>query len=276
MSENTHLALTPGNYHSREANLCYYSVSQIKTFRECAARWYAKYVRGTWEDEEKDALLQSSYIDRALLTPEDLDAWCEQHKEFCYGSKKSNQEEAKKLKSVENLDLAVAAVQRQPLLMSYLEGQRQVILTGTLGGSPVKAMLDVLNVAKCRLVDLKAMASLSQEFWNREERRYENWIEHYGYWLQMAVYRELVRQRFGPVVGCFIVAVSKEADPDVHLYMLSGELFMQEQLTLAKAAIDSMNTLRQTDATSLVLEGCMKCAYCRKTQIIDKPTILHG
>ena len=80
--------LNEENYYSREANLAYMSVSMYKKFagtygkRACEFKAMEE-LGGRWEDEQTDALLIGSYVDRYFEGS--LDRFLSEHPEMFRG-----------------------------------------------------------------------------------------------------------------------------------------------------------------------------------------------
>ena len=128
--------LTAENYHSVEANKSYWSVSMYKAFDKCEASGLAQ-VRGQYERPETDALLIGSYVD-AYFTG-DLDEFVGNHADSMF--KKNGELYAK----YEHANKVINAVECQPLMMEFLEGDKQVIKTAELFGVPWKIKMPLLR-----------------------------------------------------------------------------------------------------------------------------------
>ena len=118
------MTLMNGNYHSIEANTAYWSVSLFKAFDKCEAMGLAQ-VRGQYKREMTDALLIGSYVD-AYFSGE-MDEFVGKYADTMF--KKNGDLYAK----FEQANKIINAVECQPLMMEYLEGEKQVIFGGRLG-----------------------------------------------------------------------------------------------------------------------------------------------
>ena len=74
--------------------------------------------------------------------------------------------------------------------------EKQVILTGEICGVPVKCCLDLFDRETNSIYDIKCMKDFNEQ-WSKEEKKYIPWYYAWGYVLQLAVYREIVKQNFG-------------------------------------------------------------------------------
>ena len=191
------MTLTPENYYSQEANVDYFSVSQYKDFLKCPALAMAK-LRGEYEPEYGRALLLGSYVDEMLTgTEESIKNFIVEHVPELF--KKNGDRYA----DVQQADDAIVRVRKQPLMMKYLSGQHQVIMTGEIEGVPFKIKMDSYNPDEY-ITDLKYMASL------RSPNLFQPMVQYWGYDLQTACYQEIVRQNTGKTLPFFFVVATKE------------------------------------------------------------------
>ena len=149
------MILTAENYHSQEANREYLSVSQYKDFCgslgkiPCEAQAMAK-LNGEWEMEETTSLLVGSYVDAHFEGT--LDIFRAKHPEIFT---KGGQLKAEYRKAEE----IICRVERDEYFMKYMSGQKQVIMTGEIGGAPWKIKIDSYIPDIC-IVDLKVMKAI--------------------------------------------------------------------------------------------------------------------
>lgn len=261
------MILTQENYYSRDANLAFCSVSQIKQFLDCPACAMAE-LRGEYERERTDSLLVGSYIDAHFSgemhlfqakNPEIFTKRGELRAEFRQANEIINR------------------IERDPLAMRMLHGEKQKIVTGEIGGLPFKAKLDVLLDAETvsdifrdypemiellladgAIVDMKIMKDFKPLY--REEEGRLNFIEYWRYDLQLAVYQELVRQSFGSKLPCYILAASKEKTPDIALYCPPQSL-LDTSLELLRDKLPEIEAVKSGKAEP---ESCGKCDYCKE------------
>ena len=93
-------------------------------------------------------------------------------------------------------------------------------------------------------------------------------IKAYGYYLQMAVYTELIKQTFGVECQPFIFAVSKQTPCDHDAFSFNSEQdqeYLKEALEDVKAHQDHIADLIAGRAEP---ERCGHCEYCRATKQI--------
>ena len=74
------MELNSANYYGKDANLAFFSASQIKSLKKCEAMAMAE-IRGEYERPMSTALTVGQYVDEALTG--DLDSWLMRHPEIC-------------------------------------------------------------------------------------------------------------------------------------------------------------------------------------------------
>ena len=160
------------------------SVSQFKNFQKCEAMAMAQ-LNGEYIPERGRALILGSYVDEMLTgTKESQEAFVEENRAELF--KKNGEPYA----DVAQADEAIIRVRNQPLMMHYLDGEHQVVMTGEIEGVPFKIKMDSYNPDEF-ITDLKYMASL------RSPNLFQPMIDYWGYDLQAACYQEIVRQNTG-------------------------------------------------------------------------------
>lgn len=272
------MMLTKENYYSPEANLAYFSVSQIKTFAECEYRGLAE-LRGTYVRPKTQALLVGGYIDAHFSR--ELDIFKAQHPEI-YTKQGDLRAEYRSANEI------IARLERDALAMALLSGDTQQIVTGKIGGEPFKSKLDVLlDEKKCleiahdfpgmaelafmggAIVDLKIVRDFKPLYRDGEGR--QNFIEYWRYDLQMAVYQELVKQKTGSLLPCFILAATKETVPNIGLFQIPQSLMdvsmemLLEKLPHIAAVKDGVEAP----------ERCEECDCCKESKVLDCATWLE-
>ena len=147
------MTLTSGNYYTPEANREYWSVSLFKAFDRCEASGLAS-VRGQYEREETDALLIGSYVD-AYFTG-DLDEFVGRHADVMF---KKNGELYQKFEHANDM---IDRVEADPLMMEFLRGQKQVIMSGPLSMTIPFIIMATLNplLPMCTLTTMNPLVTL--------------------------------------------------------------------------------------------------------------------
>lgn len=247
------MKLTQKNYFSPKANLEYMSVSQFKSFDRCQAAAMAE-LTGKHEREQSTALLVGSYVDAYFEGT--LEKFTEQNPEIF---KRDGTLKAEYIQA----EAIIKRMQRDKLLMHYLSGKKQVIMTGEISGVPVKIKVDSLLPDK--IVDLKIMRDFENIY--HEEKGSIPYFESWGYDLQGAVYQEIVRQNTGKTLPFYLALATKEKTPDIDLvYMNPKSLnFAFEHFKANVALYDAIKK------GIIEPERCNKCDYCKETKVLTEP-----
>ena len=230
----------------------YMSASQFKAFLNCEAAALAE-AEGEYRREPSNALVQGQYVD-AYFTG-NIEEFRESHPDLF---KKDGM-----LKATYSVcESAITRLEREPLALEYLEGEKQVIVTGEIDGVPCKGKLDVLGDG--RIVDLKCMRDFLP-VWKNGERL--DFIRAWGYDIQAYFYTVLVKQTTGEALPFFILAVTKEESPDL--------LLVEVPDWLIKSAGEVVHHyIRRFDAIKkheIEPRRCGKCAYCKQTKKLNGP-----
>lgn len=260
------MILTHDNYYSQQANQAFFSVSQVKQFNACEACAMAA-LSGEYVREKSAALLVGGYVD-AYFSGE-LDS-------FRIGNTEIFTKKGELRSEYLQAENIIARIERDALAMGMLSGEKQQILTGEIAGFPFKAKLDCWldeasahEIAKAfpemaellfsagAIVDLKIVKDFAPLYREGEGRL--NFIEYWGYDLQMAVYQELKRQQIGAQVPCFILAATKERVPDLGLFQVPQSL-MDANLVLLKDRLPHLAAVKDGRETA---EACGSCDYCK-------------
>jgi len=248
--------LTETNYYGTDANIEYMSVSQFKAFMSCPARAIAE-LKGEYIPERGRALLLGNYVDEHLTgTPESMRAFIKENYTLLY--KKNGEPYA----DVIQADEAIERIKKQPLMMKYLTGNFQTIMTGEVAGVPVKIKMDCYREGEF-ISDLKYLASL------RSPNLFTNVVDYWNYTLQGAVYQEIVYQNTGKRLPFYLVIATKEKPCHVAVVKLD-QFDMDEQLDIVKANI---SRFQQMKLGLLEPERCEEysCDYCTTTKILIEP-----
>lgn len=254
------IELCEKNYYSFDANRDYWSVSQFKSFDKCEACGLAE-LKGEYIREETDALLMGSYVDSYFSGPAELDHFIMENGDSMYTRK--GELYAKFSRVNEMID----AVEAQPLMMEFLKGEKQVIMSAELFDVPWKIKLDVHGGN--RLVDLKTVRDFNPVY--QDGFGFRPWIEYWGYDIQAAVYQKIEQIASGRTepLPFYIVAVTKEKTPDVAVIQIPQHI-MDTALKLVEAKIDRFDLVKHEEIEP---QRCERCDYCKKTKVLKAPTI---
>lgn len=247
--------LTEENYFSPENERKYMGSSQFKRFMACEDAALAS-LMGNIREEQTDALIIGSYVDAHFSGT--LDVFMAKHPEIFMksGGLKAQYRHA---------DYMIQRAERDPLFMKYMSGEKQVIMTGEIAGTPFKIKTDSFHPGKC-IVDLKCVKDF-RSIWDESSHSRKHFIDYWGYPLQGAVYQEIVRQNTGQKLPFFIAAVTKEKEPDIQVYRIPDEVLadrLSEVITL-------IPRFRQIKEGKLVPQRCGECRWCRFTKVLTSP-----
>lgn len=250
--------LTNENYFDRANQMRYMGVSQFKAFTKCEAAALAE-VAGDYERERTTALLVGSYVDAHFEGT--LDLFKARNPEIFTkkGDLKSEYRQA------ENI---INRIERDPLFMFFMSGEKQVIMTGSVEGVPVKIKIDSYHPGKM-IVDLKVMRDFKPIY--VEEKGRMSWIEAWGYDLQGAVYQEIVRLNTGLKLPFFIAAATKESEPDIDIIEIP-QAYLDVELERFKENVAYYDSLKEGYTKP---ERCEKCDYCKATKVLKEPRSLE-
>ena len=250
--------LTNSNYFTPEANRDYWSVSQFKEFDKCEAAGLAA-VRGEYTRPETDALLVGSYVDAYFAG--ELDAFRARAGDKLF--KKNGGLYSK----FENANDMINRISREPVLLEFLSGEKQVIQTGELFGVPWKIKMDVFNGE--RIVDLKCVKDFEPIY--KEGAGRVSWIEYWGYDIQGAIYQRVEQLSSGrdKPLPFYIVAVTKEKTPDFDVIQIPQHT-LDTALRIVEAKIDRFDLVKMG---MIPAARCERCEYCKQTKILTAPNI---
>lgn len=249
------MQLTRENYFSPEMQMHYMGSSQFKAFSQCPAAALAE-IRGEYIRETSTALLVGQYADAHFDGT--LDLFKAQHPELFTrnGDLKAEYRRAEDI---------TARMERDPMLMKYLSGQKQVIMTGEIEGVPFKIMIDSYHPGAA-IVDRKIMRDF-EDVWKPGQGRL-NFAEAWGYDLQGAIYQAVESQNSADhnlipfILGC----ATKETTPDLALISMP-QYKMDAALAIVKALAPQFNDIKRG---IIPPTRCEKCDYCKQTKVLTR------
>lgn len=262
------LILTQANYHSREANLAYWSHSLYKEFCDCEARAMAG-LEGRYVRKPSKALAYGSLLDRALTAPELLrdfmlsrDAFDADGASFFFDSKGKERDNAE----MRAYHAVVDRVRHDPVYVSLLEkGTRQEIHTGAIAGTPWRVMLD-FRCNDC-IGDLKFMADFGDE-WAQDSLGKNTkvaWYDAAGYFRQLAVYTHIVWQATKKQQTAMLLACTKQEPPDMRVVTFAGEsdkARFSAEISRIEANMPHLDAVKRGEIPPTPC-GKNSCDYCR-------------
>ena len=247
------MRLTSKNYFSEKASKEYMSASQFKSFTKCEARALAE-LNGETDETESQALFLGSLVDELLTgTKKSQEKFIADNYSKLY--KKNGEPYADVAKAFN----AVEEVKRQPLMMKYLSGKKQKIMTGTIGGVDFKIKMDSYKPHEF-IADLKYLASL------KSPNLFDNVVKYWGYDISMAIYQEIVFQNTGERLPIFLVIITKEAVPRKTVCEIK-QWNLDEALELVKRKLPRIMAVKNGEVEP---ERCNCCNYCAATEILNE------
>jgi hypothetical protein len=240
--------ITQENYFTSENNMRYMSASQFKSFLSCEAAALAA-LQGEYEQEKTVSLLVGSFVDAHFSKI--LDLFKAQNPDI-FTAKGTLKAEYK------HAEYIIERIERDSMMMKYLSGEQQVIMTGEIAGVTFKGKIDTYHPGKA-IVDLKIMKDFEPQWKNGLKL---NFIEAWGYDIQGAIYQAIE----GNNLPFFIVAATKEKEPDIAIINIP-----QERLDFCLNFVKE-NVPRFDDIKKGLIEPvrCEKCNYCKSTKVLMK------
>ena len=249
------IELNDENYYTRQSDIDYMSYSQFKQFETCEAAALAVLNGETKQQPPTTAQLVGSYVD--AFFDGTLDEFKTKNPQIFKkdGSLKADFTLAEKI---------IERVQRDEMFMKYMNGEKQVIQTGEIAGVPFKIKMDSYHPGRA-IVDLKCMRDISP-IWDDQQHARVPFVDAYGYTIQAAIYREIVRQNTGDTLPYFLAVATKQDEPDINLMFIPDDV-MDEHLAHVMLNAPHIQDVKIGKVPPM---RCAKCAYCRKTKIITE------
>lgn len=260
------MKLDKSNYFSLEADRYYMSVSQFKGFLTsyggCEARSMAQ-LDGEYERPGKDAFMEGHFVH--AWNEGALEEFKEDNPEL-YSSRGSTKGQLKC--NYRHCYKMIEVLENDPLVMKALAGEKEVIMTTELFGIPWKIMIDSYQPENGIFADLKALSAIDDKWWNKEAQIYENFIDHYGYSVQMAVYAEVEKRVANRKEWLLphMVVVTKQDPPDHEIIYFDYDL-IEQKLRFVQNHIDRVIKVKTGQEKPI---RCEKCDYCRSTKRIKR------
>lgn len=158
----------------------------------------------------------------------------------------------------------IRRAERDELFMKYMSGEKQVIMVGKIAGSDFKIKVDSYH-ENC-IVDLKCVKDF-ESIWNPEKCIRQHFIDFWGYAIQGAIYREIVRQNTGKTLPFYIAAITKEKEPNMRIYWIPDEV-LDENLQEVQSLVPRFQAIKDG---KLKPQRCDDCDYCRFTRVLTEP-----
>ena len=254
--------LTPKNYYSDEANRLYLSNSLFKAAYGHPAHPHPCEAAAIFGPKpESEALLVGSYVDAYFEGPDSFKEFCEQNAD------KIMQKSGKaKYKFILDADAAIARASRDDVFMRYMGGEHQAVMTGRIADHDFKIKMDAYHPDEM-IVDLKYVKSSGEDYIEALKKR-GTFIESYGYFIQGAIYQEIVYQNTGKRLPFFIAYITKETVPDFGVVEVP-----QDKLDDALEYVRLCLTAKPFSVLRANPGRCNRrsCAYCRDLKKLSGP-----
>lgn len=249
---NTELTteLNTTNYFSKENALEFMGASQFKDFLKCE-ECALKKISGEYVPEETDALLVGSYIDAHFSN--EMGIFKQNHPNM-YTRTGDLYAKYQKANDI------IARIERDEVMMKYLTGEKQVIMTGVINGVKFKIKIDNYIPNKC-IVDQKIVKDF-EPIWDAEEHTKKNFIDYWGYDIQGAIYQEVVRQNTGLKLPFVIAVATKEPTTDIELFEIP-QVDLDNALDLVKKKAPRFDEIKKGIINA---SRCGHCDYCKETK----------
>lgn len=253
------MEITVDNYYSKDADMEYMSVSQFKGFVKCEARQKA-ILSGEYITPDTTALLQGRLLETLLLEPDKIEQFMGENPELFMknGSLKSDHR-----KVLEMVDRA----KQDDFFMSYLGDSFSTLyqypVTGIIEGIKFKGLIDIYQPKSC-IVDLKGVKDF-QAIWDDKYKRKLNFMEYWGYDIQLAVYQELLRQKTGERLPVFIAGITKESVSDISIFEIP-QAHLDKKLAEVAELAQRFQLIKNGEIEAY---RCESCDYCKQTKKLN-------
>ncbi|WP_416353759.1 PD-(D/E)XK nuclease-like domain-containing protein [Agrilactobacillus fermenti] len=267
----TQTRLRSSNYYDIATDWPYQSVSWFKKFMNCEAEALAE-LKGTWRPErDQTALLVGNYLHSYFESKKAHEAFIKAHETDI---KTRSGTLRAPFQTAESMIYALRhyyneSAKRWRLDKDFLDlyrGRKEVIVTGNIFGIKWKGKLDCLNLNRQVFIDLKTTRSIRDKQWNPETMHKESFIYNYNYYLQLAVYQELIKQQYGVECRPIIYAVSKEKVPDKQGFIFTSDedqWQLQRAMETIKALQPHIEAVKTGEEKPI---RCEHCDYCKATR----------
>lgn len=281
MSQNSTQSLKPltqSNYYTHETDWQYMSFSLYKDFCKCEAAALAK-LKDDWKPKlrkstKPDPLIFGNFIHSYFESNEAHEEYLQKKDVIKEVYKKGNP--ANGLKAAYDAkglaEIMIKALSKDSYFRrAYLPGTKEIIVTGKIDGVLWKGKIDSLNLDEEYFCDLKTVDDIYKAHWTDGILipRKTNFIFDRGYHLQMALYKEFIKQTFDVECEPLIFAVSKQ-DPPAKKAI---DFVDKDSLDYMSFALDDLigNQQHVLDVMhgEVKPKRCEKCEYCRQTAMLS-------
>lgn len=258
---NDDFVLTNENYYSQESDEKFMSVHQYLDFvghlgiYGCESRAMAT-LKGEYKKETTKPMLIGSYVDSFFEGT--LDQFKEEHPEIFTqkGELKADFKMAEKM---------IKRCQEDDFFMQTMSGEKQKIFTAYLFGCEWKCKIDSY-IPGVAIVDLKTSSDIHKS-WRVADAGNVNFIEYWGYTIQMAVYQKIVEICTGQKLPCYISVITKEESPEPEVVFID-QRDLDHALNEVEMNMPSVLAVKSEEAEPI---PCGKCDYCKAHKKLTGP-----
>lgn len=252
-------ALIRENYFDPESEMEYFGSTQIRNFMKCEAQALAK-IRGEYAPEKSTALLVGSYVDAHF--DGSLDLFKAKHPDLF---KRNGELKAEYVQAEE----IISRMERDDMMVKYVSGEQQVVMTATLFGHPFKIMIDSYHPGRA-IVDRKIMKDFAPIYVEGMGR--VNFAIAWGYDIQGAIYQAVEYQyqidhgnpEAKPLPFIIAGATKQKDGADIGLFKIDQSV-LDSALKIVEHRVDHFADVKRGLVDP---ERCENCAYCRQTKIL--------
>ncbi|WP_353486113.1 PD-(D/E)XK nuclease-like domain-containing protein [Apilactobacillus xinyiensis] len=260
---STTFQLNDENYYSNQANWHFQSKSIFWNFMQCEAAALAQLKHEYQPFSNPTPLLFGNYLHSYFESKQAHERFIKANENslYKYGNKekglKSDFKQAQKcIKTLENEE-------RFKLLY---QGQKEVIVKGQIFGVDWMGKIDCLDLKHKCFFDLKTVDDIHKKHWNKRENGYTNFAVDRGYDMQMAIYKELIKQMFDVDCTPFIIAVSKQSTPDKAMLSIP-EWRIEDRMNQIEELQPHIQRVKNGEEEP---NYCGHCDYCRSHKIMNE------
>lgn len=249
------MELNNSNYFSKQAEKEYLGSTSFKRWIKCESKALAIY-KGDYKEPINDAFLLGSYVHS--WNEGKLEEFKINHPEL-FSSRGVTKGQLKNEYKI--ADKMIEILEHDDLVQKFRNGSEfEKIFVGKIDGVNFKICADIINLKHGYFADLKTTADLNKTYYNKNMRRHETFIQYYDYYLQLALYHEIIKQNTGLSLEPYIIAVDKTSIPD-HVIIDMGKSFIEEKIDFIKYNLDRIEGLKEGIYDP---EPCGHCDYCKQ------------
>lgn len=239
------------NYFSTKASMEFFGASQIKSFLNCEAETMAE-IRGEYIREPSTSQLVGSYVDAHFSR--EMPEFVVDHPEIFNSRSGALKADFRKGEDI------IERIERDPMMMEYLSGEKQKIMVGEIFGYPFKIKVD--SLLDDRIVDLKVMKDM-KPVWTQGELK--TFVDAWGYDIQGYIYQKIVQYNTGKLLPFYLAVATKEKNIDIGIIEIP-QWKLNAVGGMLKHYLPIFAELKSGEREP---KRCEKCGYCRETKILD-------